>query len=108
MRTIRLAILLILVALITGCGYNAIQSKDEAVNAAWTNRTMSPSSVPKVMRRFKLRHSYLTSLSTVALVPLRKGKHSTLWFSFSITHWGLRSANWHSNELLRSAECQLY
>src|ERR1700761_2446089 len=36
MRTIRFGILLTLVVLITGCGYNAIQSKDEAVNAAWS------------------------------------------------------------------------
>jgi LemA protein len=36
MRTIRFALLLILIALVTGCGYNAIQSKDEAVNAAWS------------------------------------------------------------------------
>ncbi len=36
MRTIRLAILLILIALISGCGYNAIQQKDEAVTAAWS------------------------------------------------------------------------
>jgi LemA protein len=35
MRTIRLAILLILIALVSGCGYNAIQQKDEAVKAAW-------------------------------------------------------------------------
>jgi len=36
MRTIRLPILLILITLISGCGYNAIQQKDEAVNAAWS------------------------------------------------------------------------
>jgi LemA protein len=34
MRTIRLGILLTMIALITGCGYNAIQQKDEAVTAA--------------------------------------------------------------------------
>ena len=29
-------VLVVLVALLSGCGYNTIQSKDEAVNAAWS------------------------------------------------------------------------
>ncbi len=36
MRTIRLLCLLPVLFLFAGCGYNAIQSKDEAVNAAWS------------------------------------------------------------------------
>jgi LemA protein len=36
MRVIRLLSLLLLVATLNGCGYNAIQSKDEAVKAAWS------------------------------------------------------------------------
>ena len=36
MRVIRLLSLLFLVATLNGCGYNAIQSKDEAVKAAWS------------------------------------------------------------------------
>jgi LemA protein len=36
MRTIRLAVLLLLAAALSGCGYNAIQSKDEGVKAAWS------------------------------------------------------------------------
>lgn len=36
MRTIRMMFLLLLVAALSGCGYNAIQSKDEGVKAAWS------------------------------------------------------------------------
>jgi LemA protein len=36
MRAIRFLILLVLVALVSGCGYNSIQSKDEGVKAAWS------------------------------------------------------------------------
>ena len=36
MRTIRGLLLLPLLFLFAGCGYNAIQSKDESVNAAWS------------------------------------------------------------------------
>jgi LemA protein len=36
MRTIRVMFLLLLVAALSGCGYNAIQSKDEGVKAAWS------------------------------------------------------------------------
>src|SRR5690349_18720634 len=36
MRLLRLAFLLVLVSLVSGCGYNAIQSKDEGVKAAWS------------------------------------------------------------------------
>jgi LemA protein len=36
MRTLRPLLLLPLLILFTGCGYNAIQTKDEAVNAAWS------------------------------------------------------------------------
>lgn len=32
----RLSFLMVLAALLSGCGYNQIQSKDEAVNAAWS------------------------------------------------------------------------
>jgi LemA protein len=36
MRLLKLALLLVLVGLMSGCGYNSIQSKDEAVKAAWS------------------------------------------------------------------------
>jgi LemA protein len=36
MRTLRPLLLLPLLVLFAGCGYNAIQNKDEAVNAAWS------------------------------------------------------------------------
>jgi len=36
MRTIRMMFLLLLVMALSGCGYNAIQSKDEGVKAAWS------------------------------------------------------------------------
>jgi LemA protein len=36
MRAIRLVFLLMLVAILSGCGYNSIQSKDEGVKAAWS------------------------------------------------------------------------
>ncbi len=36
MRIKRLVLLLLAVSLLSGCGYNAIQSKDEAVTAAWS------------------------------------------------------------------------
>ncbi|MEP6482927.1 MAG: LemA family protein [Rudaea sp.] len=36
MRNVRILLLLPLLFLFSGCGYNAIQSKDEAVNAAWS------------------------------------------------------------------------
>jgi LemA protein len=36
MRLLKLAFLLVLVSLVSGCGYNSIQSKDEAVKAAWS------------------------------------------------------------------------
>ncbi len=35
MRSLKLLLLGLLAALLTGCGYNEIQSKDEAVTAAW-------------------------------------------------------------------------
>jgi LemA protein len=36
MHTIRFLSLLLLVAILSGCGYNSIQSKDEGVKAAWS------------------------------------------------------------------------
>ena len=36
MRALRLVTLLMLVAILSGCGYNSIQSKDEGVKAAWS------------------------------------------------------------------------
>lgn len=36
MRTFRLVLFGLAVVLLSGCGYNAIQSKDEAVTAAWS------------------------------------------------------------------------
>ena len=36
MRAIRLVTLLMLVAILSGCGYNSIQSKDEGVKGAWS------------------------------------------------------------------------
>ena len=36
MRAIRLLPLLLLVTILSGCGYNSIQSKDEGVKAAWS------------------------------------------------------------------------
>ncbi|MEO5621840.1 MAG: LemA family protein [Dokdonella sp.] len=36
MRAIRLLSLLLFVAILSGCGYNSIQSKDEGVKAAWS------------------------------------------------------------------------
>lgn len=35
-RLMQALVLLMLVAVLSGCGYNTIQSKDEAVNAAWS------------------------------------------------------------------------
>ncbi len=36
MRAIRLSFLPLLLVVLTGCGYNSIQAKDEAVTAAWS------------------------------------------------------------------------
>ncbi|MGG6461184.1 LemA family protein [Solilutibacter silvestris] len=36
MTTIRVVLLLMLVSLLSGCGYNSIQRKDEGVKAAWS------------------------------------------------------------------------
>jgi LemA protein len=36
MRAIRLLSLLLLITILSGCGYNSIQSKDEGVKAAWS------------------------------------------------------------------------
>ncbi|MBS0226487.1 MAG: LemA family protein [Proteobacteria bacterium] len=36
MTTIRVVLLLVLVSLLSGCGYNSIQRKDEGVKAAWS------------------------------------------------------------------------
>jgi LemA protein len=36
MRLLKLAFVLVFVGLISGCGYNSIQSKDEGVKAAWS------------------------------------------------------------------------
>ncbi len=36
MQSIRLLFLVVLVSLLSGCGYNAIQRKDEGVKAAWS------------------------------------------------------------------------
>ncbi|HVT31287.1 MAG TPA: LemA family protein [Rhodanobacteraceae bacterium] len=36
MRLLKLAFVLVLVSLVSGCGYNSIQSKDEGVKAAWS------------------------------------------------------------------------
>lgn len=36
MTTIRVVLLLVLVSLLSGCGYNTIQRKDEGVKAAWS------------------------------------------------------------------------
>ncbi len=36
MRAIRLLAILLLASILSGCGYNEIQQKDEAVNAAWS------------------------------------------------------------------------
>ncbi|MBN8482957.1 MAG: LemA family protein [Xanthomonadales bacterium] len=36
MRLLRLLSLVVVLAALSGCGYNAIQQKDEAVNAAWS------------------------------------------------------------------------
>ncbi len=36
MRTLHIALLLMLAMLLSGCGYNTIQQKDEAVDAAWS------------------------------------------------------------------------
>lgn len=36
MKTFRVFVLLLLVALLSGCGYNAIQRQDEAVKASWS------------------------------------------------------------------------
>jgi LemA protein len=36
MRLLKLAFLLVLVGLMSGCGYNSIQSKDEGVKVAWS------------------------------------------------------------------------
>lgn len=35
-RLVQAFVLLVLVAMLSGCGYNTIQEKDEAVNAAWS------------------------------------------------------------------------
>lgn len=36
MKTLRLLVTLLLVLMLSGCGYNAIQKQDEAVKAAWS------------------------------------------------------------------------
>jgi LemA protein len=36
MKTLRIAVLLLLVVMLSGCGYNAMQRQDEAVKAAWS------------------------------------------------------------------------
>lgn len=36
MKMIRMLVVVVAVALLSGCGYNAIQQKDEAVTAAWS------------------------------------------------------------------------
>ena len=36
MRSLKLAFLFVLLSLVSGCGYNSIQSKDEGVKAAWS------------------------------------------------------------------------
>ncbi|MGY3039703.1 LemA protein [Rhodanobacter sp. TND4EL1] len=36
MKTLRLLVMLLLVLMLSGCGYNAIQKQDEAVKAAWS------------------------------------------------------------------------
>ncbi len=36
MRLLRLVFLVVVLAAVSGCGYNAIQQKDEAVNAGWS------------------------------------------------------------------------
>ena len=36
MRTLRLLFIVLVLAALSGCGYNAIQQKDEAVTAAWS------------------------------------------------------------------------
>jgi LemA protein len=36
MRFLQLAFVLVLIGILSGCGYNSIQSKDEAVKAAWS------------------------------------------------------------------------
>jgi len=36
MRQLRLVFLLVVLSLLSGCGYNAIQSKDEAIKGAWS------------------------------------------------------------------------
>ena len=36
MKTLRIGMLLLLVVMLSGCGYNAMQKQDEAVKAAWS------------------------------------------------------------------------
>ena len=36
MRFVQVAFVLVLITVLSGCGYNAIQSKDEAIKAAWS------------------------------------------------------------------------
>ncbi|MGA9341606.1 MAG: LemA family protein [Rhodanobacteraceae bacterium] len=36
MRALRLVLLVLLIGLVSGCGYNSIQQKDEGVKAAWS------------------------------------------------------------------------
>lgn len=36
MKTLRIFLVILAIALLSGCGYNAIQQKDEAVTAAWS------------------------------------------------------------------------
>ncbi len=36
MKALRMFVLILAIALLSGCGYNAIQQKDEAVTAAWS------------------------------------------------------------------------
>jgi LemA protein len=36
MRTVKLALLVLCIVSLSGCGYNALQSQDEAVKAAWS------------------------------------------------------------------------
>jgi LemA protein len=44
-RGLRLALLALLATVLSGCGYNEIQSRDEAVKAAWAE-VLSTSAAP--------------------------------------------------------------
>jgi len=43
---IRSSLLLVLFALLAGCGYNTIQQKEQAVKAAWSRCSISTSAAP--------------------------------------------------------------